>query len=849
MKRKNHGARLLALLLILMLCAGMLPCAALAEGAPPAEGPDYGDLASWAYFESERDLDVDVFLICPTVDTRSERNSFDLNDKLKRNFLYALDLERGIYEASGRLFSPYYRQMSMNAYRLSGEERAEARAVAYADVSAAFRWYLDNVNGGRGIILAGFSQGAQMCLELMKEYFGGDGAEAVSLREKLITVYAIGWSVTEEMTAEYPQIVPASGETDVGTVVCFDCEDGTLTDTLVIPAGTKALSINPLNWRTDGAIADKALNAGAVMSAGAEPIPGLCGAYIGARGELVVQDVSPADYPPAIDIFPEGAYHVYDYLFFFTNLKENVAARVNAWRTGLPFKDVPAGAWYVEGVKYACENGLMEGIGAALFSPRTALTRAQLVTVLWRLAGQPTVNAILPYEDVAPEKWYAEAVRWASAEGITDRGSGVFGPGEALTRQEAALMLWNTAKYLGRDVSVGEDTNILSYADAFDITEGYAPALQWAVGSGVMEGTGEEKLEPLGQLTRAQTAVLLQRLETAGTGASPLSLWAPDAPAAMALIDYVTAVTDENGPDYIPAEDRIAVFDLDGTLFCETDPNYFDYMLLVYRVLEDPDYRDRASDFERETANRIVEQNETGKSFPGLEVDHGKAVASAFAGMTVAEFNAYIQEFKKQPMPGYEGMTRGGGWYLPMLQAVDYLKQNGFTVYVVSGTDRLIVRGIVYDSPLGIPNRQIIGSDETIVALGQGDEDGLNYVFTENDELILGGTFLVKNLKMNKVSVIMQEIGQQPVLSFGNSTGDSSMAEYVTSHNPYRSLAFMLCCDDVERENGSPAKAEKMLALCEEFGWVSVSMKNDWLTIYGDGVTYLGAAEAEKPAA
>ena len=88
----------------------------------------------------------------------------------------------------------------------------------------------------------------------------------------------------------------------------------------------------------------------------------------------------------------------------------------------------------------------------------------------------------------------------------------------------------------------------------------------------------------------------------------------------------------------------------------------------------------------------------------------------------------------------------------------------------------------------------------------------------------------------------MQEIGQQPVLSFGNSTGDSSMAEYVTSGNPYRSLAFMLCCDDAERENGSLSKAEKMFSLCEEFDWVPVSMKNDWTTIYGDGVTYLPAA-------
>ena len=319
--------------------------------------------------------------------------------------------------------------------------------------------------------------------------------------------------------------------------------------------------------------------------------------------------------------------------------------------------------------------------------------------------------------------------------------------------------------------------------------------------------------------------------------AEPLSLWTENAQSRQKLISYVEAVTAEGGADFIPVDHRIAVFDLDGTLFCETDPNYFDYTLLVHRVLEDPDYVDRASDFEKETAHKIVDQNLNGSSFTGLEVDHGQCIASAFAGMTLEEFNAYIQEFKKLPMPSYEGMTRGEGWYKPMLQVVEYLQANDFTVYIVSGTDRFIVRGIVDNSPLKLPMGQIIGSDETLVAPDQGDTAGLDYVYDDNDKLVLGGEFIIKNLKMNKVSVIAQEIGVQPVLSFGNSTGDASMAEYVTSGNPYKSLAFMLCCDDLERENGSEKKADKMYELCEQFDWVPVSMKNDWTTIYGEGVT------------
>jgi len=315
-----------------------------------------------------------------------------------------------------------------------------------------------------------------------------------------------------------------------------------------------------------------------------------------------------------------------------------------------------------------------------------------------------------------------------------------------------------------------------------------------------------------------------------------LSLWTDSAELKTKLVNFVKAAVKEGDPGFIPKENRIAVFDLDGTLFCETDPNYFDYTLLVHRVLEDTQFKDQANEFEREVANKIVEQNKTGKSFEGLPVDHGKAVASAFSGMTMDEFNSYVQEFKKLDMPSYTNMTRGDGWYKPMLQVVDYLQDNDFTVYVVSGTDRLIVRGIVYNSPLKIPFTQIIGSTESLVATNQGETEGDQYQFKEEDKVILGGDFLSKNLKMNKVIAIANEIGYQPVLSFGNSDGDSSMAEYVVDNNPYPSMAFMLCCDDTERENGNIKKANKMYDICKEHGWTPISMKNDWTTIYGEGV-------------
>ena len=315
-----------------------------------------------------------------------------------------------------------------------------------------------------------------------------------------------------------------------------------------------------------------------------------------------------------------------------------------------------------------------------------------------------------------------------------------------------------------------------------------------------------------------------------------LSLWTENAPLKSELTAYMKTITDESGADFIPVENRIAVFDMDGTLCCETDPGYFDHKLLYHRVVEDADYKDKASDEERETAEIIKTYFETGEYPSGLDVKHGTAVATAFKGMTTGEFDAYVKAYRDEPMESYTNMTNGQAFYKPMLEVVDYLQANDFKVYIVSGTDRLITRGLA-EGVIDIPLSQMIGSDENLVASGQGDKDGLDYTFGKDDKVITGGEFLIKNLKMNKVSVIEQEIGVQPVLCFGNSSGDAAMANFTINNNKYKSAAYMLCCDDTERENGNVEKADKMRKTCEENGYTAVSMKNDWKTIYGDSVT------------
>ena len=334
--------------------------------------------------------------------------------------------------------------------------------------------------------------------------------------------------------------------------------------------------------------------------------------------------------------------------------------------------------------------------------------------------------------------------------------------------------------------------------------------------------------------TSVTASVVSETSQTKETNA--LSLWTENAPLKSELTAYMKAITDENSADFIPVENRIAVFDMDGTLCCETDPGYFDHKLLYHRVVEDADYKDKASDEEKETAEIIKTYFETGEYPSGLDVNHGKAVATAFKGMTTEEFDAYVKAYRDEPMESYTNMTNGQAFYKPMLEVVDYLQANDFKVYIVSGTDRLITRGLA-EGVIDIPLSQMIGSDENLVASGQGDKDGLDYTFTKDDKVITGGEFLVKNLKMNKVSVIEQEIGVQPVLCFGNSSGDAAMANFTINNNKYKSAAYMLCCDDTERENGNVEKADKMRKSCEENGYTAISMKNDWTTIYGDSVT------------
>ena len=177
---------------------------------------------------------------------------------------------------------------------------------------------------------------------------------------------------------------------------------------------------------------------------------------------------------------------------------------------GLPFIDVHEGDWFYENVGYVYENGLMNGVSETLFEPNGTVTRGMIVTILHRLEGEPESDYDMPFTDVAEQQWCAGAVRWAAGEGIVTGVSATeFAPNSAVTREQFAAILWRYAQSKGYDVSASAD--LTGFLDYGQISEYALPALQWAVGAGVMSGRGDGILAPQGTATRAEAAAMLMR--------------------------------------------------------------------------------------------------------------------------------------------------------------------------------------------------------------------------------------------------------------------------------------------------------------------------------------------------
>lgn len=196
------------------------------------------------------------------------------------------------------------------------------------------------------------------------------------------------------------------------------------------------------------------------------------------------------------------------YSFTMPNGAANVYARFSG--SGLPFADVPSGSWYYDDVAYVYDTGLMTGLTATTFGPNLSTTRGMIVTILWRMENEPAAKHGCPFADVRRGSYYEQAIAWASENGIvTGFDASTFAPDRAITREQLAAILFRFAAYRGMD-AVTLRENLSSFQDQAAISAYAVSALNWAVGEGLMQGTGD-KLEPTGSATRAQVAAMLRR--------------------------------------------------------------------------------------------------------------------------------------------------------------------------------------------------------------------------------------------------------------------------------------------------------------------------------------------------
>ena len=201
--------------------------------------------------------------------------------------------------------------------------------------------------------------------------------------------------------------------------------------------------------------------------------------------------------------------------YTFTMPASRVTVEASFAPAPLPFEDVAPGAWYESAVRYAYFHNIMEGMRETEFAPATALTRAQAVQILYNLEGQPDLsdeNLGYPYEDVDAQAWHGNAVYWARITGVaTGYGDGTFQPGDSITRQEFAQMLYNYAKYKGYDLSA--EGGLSTVPDANSIADWAEAAMRWANGNELINGHDDGTLEPGGTATRAQAASILMQFD------------------------------------------------------------------------------------------------------------------------------------------------------------------------------------------------------------------------------------------------------------------------------------------------------------------------------------------------
>jgi phosphoserine phosphatase len=314
--------------------------------------------------------------------------------------------------------------------------------------------------------------------------------------------------------------------------------------------------------------------------------------------------------------------------------------------------------------------------------------------------------------------------------------------------------------------------------------------------------------------------------ETAGSSADPLPSWR-EGTSKQAIRDFVQRVTTEGGTDAVAPEERVAVFDNDGTLWCEKPmPIQLDFILrrLVAMAEQDPALRTRQPWQAAYTRDYGWLNDVITKHYHGDDSDLpvlAAGVLQAFAGSTVEDFEAQADQFLRSAQHPTLGRAYLACGYVPMVELLGYLAANGFRTYIASGGGRDFMRPISQEL-YGVPRQRVIGSTVSLAWTEDGRGGGTLVHKPEVDVLDDGPEKPVR---------IWSRVGRRPLLAAGNSNGDIPMLQF--AEQPDRpSMRLLLLHDDPDREFDYVAGAERALKLASSNGWTVVSIKDDWLTVF-----------------
>lgn len=320
--------RIKTILLFLALLVG-LPFGAFASDAAPPEAvaTDYSITEHWLFLPVVVDKKVDVFYIYPTAWQKTDKNDPSVcaidNPSMLRGSKAAYGRQATAFETVGNMFAPYYRQVDLTAK----DREKIVDGIPTMDAVAAFDYYIKHYNNNRPFILAAHSQGANVLRNLLAGYM----KEHPEVQARMVAAYVIGNSVTGAYLAQNPHLKFAEGPDDTGVIISYNTESPDVvpgTNPIVSPGG---IAINPITWTRDETLAPASKNLGSILPENGffVPVEQYADARVDKTKGVVICSTADADKLSKLHAgFGKGIYHSYDFLFYYYNLRQNAANRV-----------------------------------------------------------------------------------------------------------------------------------------------------------------------------------------------------------------------------------------------------------------------------------------------------------------------------------------------------------------------------------------------------------------------------------------------------------------------------------------------------------------------------------------